>query len=395
MIALGDTIADLKRQAAAAEDPSGTLEIEDIFNFFQSSLNQQLARASMDLFRHIPCHIFHVTSHTSDFSIGPVHFTKRAAWADRHVGDAKIRREVKRAWAGKSDDGKPELTQREQLQINSIVNTVGQHGWVGTVLVQEHDFDNSYLKANVLVGLGLDALGVALEAQEAALLNRAGIPFFRGGSRLATTTDGKMFGGGTARLPGLRGHPTWADRFLAETAQFLQAAGQILTAYAEAHQSGAEAPWLIERWGNALHWFGEARRESSDFMAVVKYGCALDILTGAGGNLDSMARYVERALGMTEAIDQARKPVPLRDLINNVFNDGRSALAHGEAFGLLADRAVDRVRADIIVQRLILAVTEPLGSIVHQNDRMLTIGKDAQVRAFEARLDALAKRRQP
>jgi hypothetical protein len=390
MIALGDTIAHLKERAAAAIDTSANIDTDTVLEFYHSKLAPKLARAAMDLYRHIPCHIFHSNDVSTEFTVGPVHFLIRDAWSDRYIANDKIGAEVTRAWDQDSPpDSSQQLTDHEKLQINSILNTIGSHRWVGTVLIRSHDPDSSHSKANVLVGLGLDSLSLVLAAQDGVLLNRAGNSFFRGGSRLATSTDGTIISGSSARLPGLGGRPGMADQFLVETAKFREAVGHILTAYAHAHHNGQDAPWLIERWVNALHWFGEARRESSDFMAVVKYGCALDILSGAGGNVAKMSRYIRFALGVEEATDQAGKPLSVSDLVNNVFNDGRSALAHGEAFGLLTDRSADRVRADSIVQHSIQSVTEPLATIVQQSDRMLTVGKDAQLKAFEARLALL------
>jgi hypothetical protein len=60
------------------------------------------------------------------------------------------------------------------------------------------------------------------------------------------------------------------------------AAGCILQPTVDGRRSG-QALHLVERWANALYWVGEARREASDFMAVVDYGCAADGLSGAGG----------------------------------------------------------------------------------------------------------------
>jgi hypothetical protein len=241
----------------------------------------------------------------------------------------------------------------DETKVRTVLRAIGNHGWVGSVLVNGHDAESSHAKANVLVDLAIDCLSVMLAPSDGILLNRAGVAFFPGGVRLATTINGTIVTGSSARLPGLGGAPDRFNEFLAETADFRQAAGHILISYAEAHQDGRDAAWLVERWVNALHWFGEARREDSDFMAVVKYGCALDILSGAGGTLRKMTEYVEAAFGITEATDQSGRTVTLEDLINSLFNDGRSALTHGEAFGLLNDRSIDRSRADGIVRQLI------------------------------------------
>jgi hypothetical protein len=63
---------------------------------------------------------------------------------------------------------------------------------------------------------------------------------------------------------------------------------------------------------------------------------AVIILSGAGGNLDAMSKYVECALGVTEGTDQAGRPVALKDLVKNIFNDGRPPLGVSprRSFGL-------------------------------------------------------------
>lgn len=386
-IALGDTISELKYGTAIAADKQGNIDTAGVLTFYRTMRDAKLALVAMDLYRHIPCHVFHSTKALTTFSIGPVQFMDRKSWAKQYIGDRKIADAVISVWDRRSN--KPPsntLSGAEQHRVDAVLNTVKAHEWLGTVLIKDHDTESSHNEARVLVGLAIDCLGVVLEAAEGTLLNIAGSPFTRGGSRLATTTKGALVSGSTARLPGLGGRPEMADQLIADTVSFREAAGNILSAYASARQSGKDAPWLIERWVNALHWFGEARRESSDFMAVVKYGCALDILSGAGGNLDQMAKFVIDAVGVSEAIDDDGKKLPIRTLVNNLFNDGRSALAHGEAFGLLSDRSQDRARADKTVQEVIQSVTEPLGAVVKKNEPMLSVPKGAQIKAFQLRL---------
>lgn len=390
LMALGDTISHLKETAASSVDSSSTIETEAILQFFRLRLEENLARARLDLYRHIPCHLFHNHKPNATFFVGPIQFSPRTAWAKRFVVEEPVRAETLRAWDGHTSP-QEQLTSQNQLAVESVLRTIGNHGWVGTVFIRGHDAESSHAKANVLVDLALDSLNLMLEPADGILLNRAGVPFFPGGARLGTTLDGTIVSGSSARLPGLGGHPNRTGEFLAETSNFREAVGRILTAYADAHHEGRDAPWLVERWVNSLHWFGQARREASDFMSVVKYGCALDILSGAGGNLGKMTSYVEAAFGIAQVTDQAGRTVPLEELINNLFNDGRSALAHGEAFGLLNDRSADRARADAMVRHLLAQVAEPLAKLVETKDRVLSVDKDAQIRAFTTRLRNLSR----
>lgn len=82
-------------------------------------------------------------------------------------------------------------------------------------------------------------------------------------------------------------------------------------------------------------------------MAIVKYGCSIDILTGAGGNLGKMASCAAVAFGCSaDAEINGRK---LIDDLNLVFNEGRSALAHGTSFGVLAEKREERALANSLV----------------------------------------------
>lgn len=394
LIALGDTYSHLKEIAASAEDKSATIETEEILQFFRSALEGKLAQTKMDAYRHIPCHLFHANEPRASFDVGPVRFFSRMAWAEEFLVEDAVRANVLQAWEEGSRWSPDEaLSVPDKTKVETVLRAIGHHGWIGSVLVQGHDAESSHAKANVLVDLAIDSLNVMLPPSDGILLNRAGVAFFPGGVRLATTTQGTIVAGSSARLPGLGGHPDRFKEFLAETADFRQAAGHVLASYAEAHQDGLDAAWLIERWVNALHWFGGARREDSDFMAVVKYGCALDILSGAGGNLREMTEYVEATFGITEATDQSGRTVMLEDLLNSLFNDGRSALAHGESFGLLNDRSTDRARADVIVRQLIESGATPLGQAVRDKDRILSVDKDSQMRAFKVRLRGLSRER--
>jgi hypothetical protein len=145
MVALGDTISYLKEQASSATDATTEVQPEEILKHYRSILTKKLNRAKMDLFRHIPCHIFHSPELNTNFEVGPVCFQTRDEWAKRYVADEAILSEVRRAWESPSElSASKQLTDFEQLKLRSILNTIGTYGWVGTVLIRNHDADNSH-----------------------------------------------------------------------------------------------------------------------------------------------------------------------------------------------------------------------------------------------------------
>jgi hypothetical protein len=83
--------------------------------------------------------------------------------------------------------------------------------------------------------------------------------------------------------------------------------------------------------------------------------------------------------------------INLLDDLNLVFNEGRSALAHGTSFGVLAEKREERALANSLVHHILLAFTEPLAEIIGENNRMLTL-EDNEMRAFKERLKSWAKK---
>jgi hypothetical protein len=59
------------------------------------------------------------------------------------------------------------------------------------------------------------------------------------------------------------------------------AVGRALRAFVKCGDTG-NAPLSFRRWAEAMYWFGQARREPNEFIALVKLGIALDVLAKGG-----------------------------------------------------------------------------------------------------------------
>ena len=117
-------------------------------------------------------------------------------------------------------------------------------------------------------------------------------------------------------------------------------AGEALHAFVN-HSTPGPVPTLKKRWVEAMYWFGEARRESADFVSLVKAGIALDILTQgkkAGGILELCCGLFD--LEKSDVV--ANNDMTLERVVTAIYDDGRSQLSHGGRLGLLQEIPVSK-----------------------------------------------------
>jgi hypothetical protein len=250
--------------------------------------------------------------------------------------------------------------------------------------MEGHELRQSHHKASIIVGLAIDAIGLRFQVEDARRFAKVGRQHLFSEDRLATSPDGSFLRGWSAQMPGLGSAPGALVAKMRAERPFLDAAGKLLHAYVQGRQTG-RAPHLVERWANALYWVGEARREASDFMAVVNYGCAADGLSCAGGDAAVMTAFAEAALNPK---GQPSKPgsLSIADAVTKVYREGRNKLVHGEMAGLLEDLSETRAVGDALLATLFDAVTFEFAAVIDQRPAILTLPEKHAYRALEARL---------
>lgn len=396
--AMGDAILDRRAHLPAHAVDGGKEVTDDFFKAMTADYRRKLedyvdaVRRTMD--RHIPCNLFHLDQGVPSFRVGPVEFLPRGEWVERYVRSDAALGHVRSVQDGQMTYD--ELRTRALAASNDqdlrtawqVLSSLNGFDWVSTVRMEGHELAQSHHKATILVGLAIDAIGLRFQVEDARRFTRAGRQHLFSEERLATSTDGRFLAGWSVQMPGLGGAPGALAAKMAAERAFLDAAGKVLQAYALGRQTG-RAPNLVERWANALYWVGEARREASDFMAVVNYGCAADGLSGAGGTATEMTDFAEAAL------NPKGKPLPagsptIANAVNRVYREGRNKLAHGETAGLLEDLAEIRSIGDSLLFHLFDVVTVELASIIDANSPILTVGEDHAYRALKTRLKARA-----
>lgn len=393
--AIGETIQNIPaRLPRDAAGPNATL-VDDAFyaalrDDYIDNLNQLADQAGSEVDWHIPCHLFHRDQRVPAFSVGPVEFRPPAEWIDRFVTDPEERAQVlqvETAALPVNDLLRQALAPKAPRYLYnawSVLSSLRGFSWVATIRMAGHAPDQSHRKASIFVGLAIDAIGLRFHVEEARRFTKAGRQHLFGEDRLATAINGAFLHGSSAQMPGLGSKPGALAAKLEAERPFLDAAGRLLEVYVRGRDT-SRAPHLIERWANALYWLGEARREASDFMAVVNYGCAADGLSGAGGKAAALTRFAEAAL------NPRAEPVPagsltIADAVGTVYREGRNKLVHGEEPGLLEDLAEARATGDTLLAYLFDAVTLELASVVASRPEILTLNERNAYRCLEGRL---------
>ena len=397
--AIGQAIrAAHTRLLKEAGDADGSVEFESAFYQelaadFRNILDRLAEEVCTDVDRHIPCTLFHEDQLVPAFSVGPVEFLPRADWIDRFVRDREARTLVDEVEQGQTTmdevrrralgpDGGPAI--RDAL---TAMDFLRGFSWVGTIRAVGHETRQSHRKMSTIVGLAIDAVGLLFLGDDARRFTKAGRAQLFGEDRLATSVDGGRFiRGSSANMPGLGSAPGALGARMQEEREFLDAAGTILNAYLESRQK-AGAPHLVEAWVNALYWIGEARREMFDFMAVVKYGCAADMVSGAGGDSHAITEFAEAALAPREAGELHDGALTVAEAVKMVYVEGRSKLAHGETPGLLEDFSERRRVGDFLLANLFYVVTLVLAEIIaDERSRVLGVRKQHAYRGLKERL---------
>jgi hypothetical protein len=327
-------------------DKLAELDIGAFSKQLQQGLTDRLARTKADIEYSFPCHLFDDVN-VGQFNIGPVRFLPRLNWLD-HVeehggGDANWAKLVRAAWGGGSATTEDIII--DKWRAETISTGFRDCCWVAIVMVTTNELGRSDEAAGILARLAIDALGAPMSASRAIRLAILGDALDLSRCIAVLQSPGGK-SGIWFRSPDLRmGDETNAAQdFLQATADYRDAAGRAFEELKTPSSNGSAS--LRRRWCDALFWFGAARRNTTEFMALVHYGVALDILAKGGkdgGITDLLSKLFARS--PTEETDGTT----LKGDVENLYKQARSQLSHGGRPALLEDMPLSREKADQLV----------------------------------------------
>jgi hypothetical protein len=318
-------------------------------------LDKRVQGLTESITHYFPCHIFDDQSRIDCFAIGPVSFHSRLDWI------AHVEKQADKAlpWSNRViKNWYPEEGMEEETDFDPIADTVSEATkickWVAAISIPKTEYSRSHERASTTVRLALDAFGLGLERKGANCLRGPGDEIRSTDTYSLVQIPGQdIHWGFSTDLPVL-GYKDSLKKYLASTEPFRNAAGQALTSFINPN-SNLALPTLNQRWCDALFWFGEARRDKTSFMALVRYGMALDILA-KGTRKKGIVNLLSALFNLKpNDIIIAADGSTLDKVIIKIYNEGRSQFGHGGRAGLLQDLPISVHVADQITTRALLA----------------------------------------
>lgn len=278
------------------------------------------------------------------FSVGPVYFYRRHDWLDvveKVTGKTPAwKNEVLQHWTT-PDDSSPLGRNAED-----IVKFVGPCEWVATIAIDGRHSSRSSVCASTAVVVAIDALGLSLNQETAKGFRAPGDRVDISMSRSYSQYEGA---GGfntsvSVDVPNLGGRPGAQVQYLHDLRKLHADAGKALQDFIDLTPKDS-CPTLMRRWVEAMYWFGQARREKSDFIALVKMGVSLDVLAKGGKSKGILAlASAIMTLGAKDAVTSDGQS--LASFVKKLYEEGRSKIAHGGSLALLEELPLEVEVAD-------------------------------------------------
>jgi hypothetical protein len=248
----------------------------------------------------------------------------------------------------------------DQLTLSGIVDAVGPCPWICEVHVFGHTQGRSREKALLAARIALAAISLAwVKPSQQGKRNGTGLFYDMGPAHSRHTImfrDGSYAGASHESVLRLGRFLTMGDApaFVARSERNLETVGVALETFLATNPSGRR-PLLEEALCRSLIWFGEACNEPLDFMAIVKFGAALDTLA-KGKKARGMCELIQRRY----PLDDLDAPFLLdgtsaRPLVEQIYDTGRSRIVHGTRSSLVEDLEELRARAEFLAATVLRA----------------------------------------
>lgn len=312
---------------------------------------EQLLAASLDaLCQEIefsfPCCLFDDEAVPS-FLVGPVRFQRRSEWLNCVISRAKP---ITPSWVDDVEslwDGRCMDPPAHDPTAKAVCEDFSSK-WVAVVTVTGYTRKAADAAAKVAVRIALDTLGLPLGAPLAQNLRGPGDALRAQRERTFMQGQGRDITYSTSfDIPRIALRPGDCAQFMLDTNRLRLAAGKAVRTLLELKPSSS-TPNLLRRWAEAMHWFGAARRESVPAIALVKFGVSLDVLA-RGMRSSGILKLCSNLFDMNDTDRATSDGTNLKQLINAIYNDGRSQIAHGGNLFLLGNVPVEKSVADYTV----------------------------------------------
>jgi hypothetical protein len=344
---------------------------------FWIALRDQLAGDLKELNREL-AHLFGAWVIQGDtipsIDIGPVRFSLRAQWV-RDAVAAGVLTESRASrlsyhWehGGTVDPDAAEGI--EGYTVKEIADAVGPCPWVCAVRVYGHTHTRSRQKALLAARITLAAISLAWD-DPSHQAKETGLIYDIGPHRIRHTVmlGNHFVGADHESLRRLGRFLTIGDAtaFKANTSLRLETVGAALDTFLSTNPIGPKR-LLEEALCHALIWFGEACNEPLEFMSIVKFVAALDTLA-KGRQVRGICELVQRRYPVRDMeAPFLSDGTSARQLVEQIYETGRSRIVHGTRSSLIDDLEQLRARAELLATIVLRACTHWLDSYTGPDD---------------------------
>jgi hypothetical protein len=242
---------------------------------------------------------------------------------------------------------------KDERDALEVVRAVGPAEWVASVTIDGRERGRAEECASVATTVALDSLGLSMDFNLARNFRGPGEPIEGRLTYGLSQFDGRKFNqSSSSDFPYIGGRPGSQSALLHGTRKLRDAVGDTLADFiALKPQSAASA--LKRRWVEAMYWYGQARRERTEFIALVKTGVAMDVLA-KGGQCFGILQMACAVLGMAASDPVTTDGRSLKSFVEKLYNEGRSKIAHGGSLALLSEMPLDRHLADTFAGQVLI-----------------------------------------
>lgn len=299
------------------------------------------------------CTLF-IQKDIAPLELGPVRFEPREIWLERKASDGRSARIVKggkierfdhqiadgpiskvakrrilRVWQGQ----KPKTRKRSYDSIleTGIIEAIGDCPYVCSVKIPGLGGKAGQDKAILAARLALASLSLMWQNSTSALsgMNLLLDRKMRGQSVISFASDGLT---SPNRWKSDMPHAPFVERktleeLLKDFSSEFSIAGEAIAWLIEPSASH-NRPKLLSVFAQAMMWFHDGCRETTDLKAIVSFASCLDILASGDGRT-TIPKLIRARLGIQRDAKIHRDGLTVEEVINQIYDDARTRFIHG------------------------------------------------------------------
>lgn len=300
-------------------------------------VKEKLSKTQMEFTHYFPAWTLGMESE-QPFILGPVMIMTREQWIDSVEFDQEL---IDRYLNMPDENSKWKDTLRNALKNKKddknikglampVFSAIHEYPAILKITVKGYEHNLSRKVAEIVCKSALDAISLLFGSRE--YFHQQAL----GDERLQPIESSSMLEmDGHLLLPGYNLGPRFRhlsyhhvhNHLTANTAH-LEVIGKIIQAIID--PSTSRHPDLSKRWLTALDWMAEGNREKNDSVALTKIATSLDVLACGVKNMGILEMLVHlTGIPKDEIIVNGRHPKKLRDVVKDIYDNGRSQILHG------------------------------------------------------------------